>query len=672
MKYRKEIDGLRALAVIPVMLFHAGFELFSGGFAGVDVFFVISGYLITAILIKDIENQEFSFTDFYERRARRILPALFFVIVVSFFLAWVILPDQSLNKFGRGLISISFFASNVFFWRQEGYFDNLAELNPLLHTWSLAVEEQYYILFPIFLAFVWRFGKSNVIFITVLLGLVSFFLSEWGWRNHASANFYLAPTRAWELLSGSITAFMVHKYGVYRNNLLSFVGLSAIIIPFFVYNVLTPFPSFYTILPVLGTVLIIMFAGKGTIVFKLLSTKPLVGIGLISYSAYLWHQPIFAFTRVYLKQFKIDKFISSMLVILTILIAFFSWKYIEAPFRKKRLIKRKSILYISVTFLISIFILGYVSNEVSSGTEHKLARSLSENNFIYVENMCERTFMKARLLYKLEPVKTVVVGSSRVMQINSKIIGHNIQSLTVSGASIEDNIALGLEGYAKLKYNEILISADPWIINTYDNQDRYKSINELYVYWLKRMKSNQKPRSYLSSTTKRDFASAENGIFSFIRNRIKLKELMPRNASVEQFEKRAYDGSLIYNENFVNQSESIIKSKFRHLLNYNMEKFEYDQTAISHLEVFISYLKSHGVNVTLVLSPYHPELYKLMELEKPIFIEIEDWFRNFAKNNGVKIIGSYNPSYIDCAPEEFYDGMHPKSSCMKKLLDLKE
>lgn len=160
MKYRAEIDGLRALAVIPVILFHAGFEVFSGGFVGVDVFFVISGYLITTILIKDIEKKRFSIINFYERRARRILPALFFMmlICIPFALIWM-LPNQ-IRDFSSSLIAVSLFVSNFLFWLQSGYFAEVAEQKPLLHTWSLAVEEQYYVLFPIFLILAWRFGKN--------------------------------------------------------------------------------------------------------------------------------------------------------------------------------------------------------------------------------------------------------------------------------------------------------------------------------------------------------------------------------------------------------------------------------------------------------------------------------------------------------------------------------
>ena len=228
MKYRAEIDGLRALAVVPVILFHAGFELFSGGFVGVDVFFVISGYLITTIIIEDIENNCFSFVYFYERRVRRILPALFFVMLTCIPFAWMWMVPGQMKDFSQSLVAVSLFASNLLFWKESGYFSAAAEEKPLLHTWSLAIEEQYYVLFPIFLFLAWRFGKRRVFWIIVVMAAISLILSEWGWRNKATANFYLAPTRAWEILAGSITAFVVQKKGVQKNEIMSLLGLLAI------------------------------------------------------------------------------------------------------------------------------------------------------------------------------------------------------------------------------------------------------------------------------------------------------------------------------------------------------------------------------------------------------------------------------------------------------------
>ena len=360
MKYRAEIDGLRALAVVPVILFHAGFELFSGGFVGVDVFFVISGYLITTILIEDLENQRFSLVNFYERRARRILPALFFVILVCLPFAWMWMLPNQMKDFSKSLVAVSLFASNVLFWRESGYFDAAAEEKPLLHTWSLAVEEQYYVLFPIFLFLAWRYGKNRVFWMIVVMASISLLLSEWGWRNKATANFYLAPTRAWELFAGSIAAFIVHKNGVQKNNFLALLGLAAIIFSIFAYDESTPFPSVYALVPVLGVVLLVLYADKQTLAAKLLSTKGFVGVGLISYSAYLWHQPLFAFARISSSNtFPLYTYL--ILSLVSIILAFLSWKFIEAPFRN-RSINHKSIFLLAFVGILAFTAIGFLGH----------------------------------------------------------------------------------------------------------------------------------------------------------------------------------------------------------------------------------------------------------------------------------------------------------------------
>lgn len=366
MKYRAEIDGLRALVVVPVILFHAGFELFGGGFVGVDVFFVISGYLITSILIEEIENKRFSFVSFYERRARRILPALFFVMLCSIPFAWMWMLPSQLKSFSKSIVYVSVFISNILFKRESGYFAAAAEEKPLLHTWSLAVEEQYYLLFPIFLFFAWRFGKNRVFWMIVAFAAMSLALSEWGWRHDATANFFLAPARVWELFAGAIAAFVVLKRGVQSNNAISLVGLCAILFAIFAYDKSTPFPSVYALVPVIGVVLLILYADKKTLAAKILGTKIFVGIGLVSYSAYLWHQPLFAFAR--LREEAVPS--SALMLALSILsigLAFLSWQFVERPFRNRqsKTFTRKNIfIFTSVGMLafIAIGMTGRINN----------------------------------------------------------------------------------------------------------------------------------------------------------------------------------------------------------------------------------------------------------------------------------------------------------------------
>lgn len=258
MKYRAEIDGLRAVAVIPVILFHAGFEHFSGGFIGVDVFFVISGYLITMIILSEKEQGTFSLVNFYERRARRILPALFFVMLVSLPFAWLWLLPSDMADFSQSLMAVSFFSSNILFWKETGYWGTDNELKPLLHTWSLAVEEQYYILFPLFLMLMWRFRKRWIFGSLIVIATLSLLVSQWGAYNRPTANFFLLPTRGWELAIGACIAF----YFLYRtqatraflphrffDEALGLPGFLMIGYAIFMFDDATPFPGFYALIP---------------------------------------------------------------------------------------------------------------------------------------------------------------------------------------------------------------------------------------------------------------------------------------------------------------------------------------------------------------------------------------------------------------------------------------
>jgi len=344
MKYRAEIDGLRAMAVLSVILFHAGFEWFSGGFIGIDVFFVISGYLITTIIISEMAEGKFSIVNFYERRARRILPALFFVMAACLPFAWLWLTPNDLKNFGQSLIAVSTFSSNILFWLEGGYFDTATELKPLLHTWSLAVEEQYYILYPIFLMLTWRLGVKRILILLSIVFLLSLGIAQWGAYNSPIATFYLLPTRGWELLVGVFAAFYL-KYNTHLksqtiNQALSLLGFSMIVYSIIVFDETTPFPSLYTLITTIGTGLLILCAVPKTAVHKLLSLKPIVGIGLISYSAYLWHQPLLAYTK-YMFLEEVSNILLFSLCIVSLVMAWFSWRFIEKPFRQKLTFKRK-------------------------------------------------------------------------------------------------------------------------------------------------------------------------------------------------------------------------------------------------------------------------------------------------------------------------------------------
>ncbi len=345
MQYRREIDGLRALAVVPVVLFHAGFQAFGGGFVGVDIFFVISGYLITSIIVAERQSGHFSMAGFYERRARRILPALLLVMACCIPFAWAFMAPQDMRSFSQSLVAVSLFASNVLFFLTSGYFDTAAELKPLLHTWSLAVEEQYYLLFPGVLLLAWRFGPLRIMAGLGAVLVVSLVAAQWALPMQPSGAFYLLPTRIWELLLGALLAFYLADAAYPRPGpriaeMGAATGLALIAAAVLLLDEKTPFPGLWALLPTLGTALVILCAGPSNRVGKLLGLRAVVGVGLISYSAYLWHQPLFAFAR-YASNRPPDALWMGLLAASAFVLAYASWRWVERPFRSRQQIRTR-------------------------------------------------------------------------------------------------------------------------------------------------------------------------------------------------------------------------------------------------------------------------------------------------------------------------------------------
>lgn len=369
-KYRADIDGLRAIAVLPVIFFHAGFHFFSGGFVGVDVFFVISGYLITGILLREQSEGRFSIVEFYERRARRILPALFLVMAATVAFSWFWLLPSDFKSLSHSIVATVLYSSNFLFWQTAGYFDTAAELKPLLHTWSLAVEEQFYFIFPLILAALWRYCRDHIALVIFCLFLISLATAELTVKSNPNAAFYLLHTRGWELLAGALCAVISSKrdlgsvLGQTCSNIFAALGAALLSFSIFFFSSKHPFPSIYTLVPVVGTVLIILFASNGTVVGRFLQFPPLVHIGLISYSAYLWHQPLLALAR-HMHLGEPSEFTMLALCVVTLFLAHLTWKFIETPFRdRSRISKRSIFLYSGVASAIFLVIgvVGHLTN----------------------------------------------------------------------------------------------------------------------------------------------------------------------------------------------------------------------------------------------------------------------------------------------------------------------
>ena len=362
-KYRPDIDGLRAIAVLTVVFFHAGFDVFSGGFIGVDIFFVISGFLITSIILEDLDKDRFSIKVFYERRIRRILPALYTVCFVSLIVAvFLLLPDE-LNGFGKSIFATLLFVSNILFWSEAGYFDASADLKPLLHTWSLAVEEQFYVLFPLLLIFVHRFLNRKYVHVLVIVSISSLLLSAWGADHKPSATFYWSPTRAWELLLGALIACncLPILKAKWQSEIIGWVGVSLICYAVFIFDYDTSFPGLNALYPCLGTALLI-YANQCTNTFwsRVLSLKILVFIGLCSYSFYLWHWPVFVFAK-YLSAEPVSAWQSVGLICLSFILAVLTLKFVESPFRNRDFLKgRWRIFVLALLGALPLFIGGLV------------------------------------------------------------------------------------------------------------------------------------------------------------------------------------------------------------------------------------------------------------------------------------------------------------------------
>ncbi len=409
--YRPEIDGLRAIAVFSVILYHSNFVIFnksllSGGFLGVDIFFVISGYLITSIILKEIyRTNNFFFINFYERRVRRIIPTLLFVMLCSLPFGYLILFIEHIIDFSKSIISSIFFISNIYFnFTGNRYGAEHTLFKPFFHTWSLSVEEQFYILFPIFLIILFKFLKKYLFIFLSISFLISISFSQYSSIYHPGFNFYQIFSRGFELLLGSLLSYFElnnggggggsgkNKYNRLFNLLFPKLGISLIIFSIFFFTDEDLLPSFYSLIPLIGVCLIVWFSHKDEIVTKILSNKIFVFFGLISYSLYLFHYPIFAFSRA-LEIF--NDYFKFIFIFLTIIVSIFSYYFIERPFRSKNITSNKQlIIYIFISFIILFSYSFYILKTDGIKSRYNLFNNPNyelNNNKLYKKNIIFET-----------------------------------------------------------------------------------------------------------------------------------------------------------------------------------------------------------------------------------------------------------------------------------------
>ncbi|MCA0940745.1 acyltransferase [Salipiger pacificus] len=442
--YRREIDGLRAFAVLPVILFHAGLGIFPGGFTGVDVFFVISGYLIGGILIRELQEGRFSIIGFYERRARRILPALALVMLCCIPFAWAWMLPLEMKDFAQSVAAAALSVSNLLFWLEADYFDRAAELKPLLHSWSLGVEEQFYLLLPPALLLLWRWPMRRRMAVIALVALGSLALCMAMVRVSPAAAFYLLPFRAWELLAGTLCALWHLRNGQRGNGPLAALGLGAIVASVLVLDTSTPFPSAYALLPVTGSCLVLLFATPEGWAGRLLTLAPVVGIGLISYSAYLWHQPLLAFGRLYSLEAPTQ---GSLLAIAaaSLPLAYLSWRFVEQPFRRRGpgalLPGRAAVLSLSAALIVAAVVFGALGH-VRGGMPGRY--TAEQQAFLKLHEWPRRC-----LFTRLDPLPVLPVPACRFLPATGHIKGR----VALVGDSVMSSISpaairyLTAEGY---------------------------------------------------------------------------------------------------------------------------------------------------------------------------------------------------------------------------------
>lgn len=425
-KYSAYIDGLRAIAVVAVLFFHADLG-FSGGYVGVDVFFVISGYLITGLILNRMNGGQFSIFEFWERRVLRILPALVLVVLSSLALGWLWFFPMDFKELGHSAIAQALLAANVYFWQTSDYFAQTVEMKPLLHTWSLAVEEQFYLFFPFLLLLLSRFSGRFLAAVIVLLCGASFGLSVFLSQRHPLVNFYLLPPRAWELLLGAFVAIVPGLRGDASRlrESLSLVGLGAILFAVFSYDRGTSFPGITALLPCVATALIIWTNGAAlTFVGRLLSASPLVFVGLISYSLYLWHWPVLVFAK-YCAIEPLSAGLRSALLVASVLLAALSWKYVETPFRQRKILRQRKWIFAFAGLTTATVVLGGVAIHQTDGAPGRIplearryADGRTDRAFLHevgVEEAKAGEFVELGVGDKRRPVDVIVWGDSHAM-----------------------------------------------------------------------------------------------------------------------------------------------------------------------------------------------------------------------------------------------------------------
>lgn len=454
--HRRDIDGLRAVAVSGVILDHAGVPGFSAGFSGVDIFFVISGFLIGGIVLKALAEGRFSFREFYARRARRILPALFVMILVTLPFALTMMIPRELRHYGGGAFATIIFLSNVWFLKRIDYFNPEAASDPLLHTWSLAVEEQFYLVLPILLILLWCWQRlrAQIGTVLVIVSAASFLVAVFSPPEQTMDRFYLSHTRAWELLSGVLAAMAYQRAQTLTGRVRGGLAAAGLLLTLASITVIpdpSGWPGVWTLIPVVGASLVLLFGDQASAARRLLSLPPMVWLGAISYSAYLWHQPILGFLAISDNDLR-GPLQTAAFLCATLALACTSWRFIEQPFRHQKLPPRfAQWMMAGMAVAIATFaVAAHVSNGFPQRLPEKLQvmvgsdldKQLGYRNCIGARRSFEKIQPeKACVLGAGEPASIAIWGDSHAAVLGGPLAarlathGLSVRMLTMAGCS---------------------------------------------------------------------------------------------------------------------------------------------------------------------------------------------------------------------------------------------
>jgi peptidoglycan/LPS O-acetylase OafA/YrhL len=562
-KYRPELDGLRAIAVIAVILYHYDSKNFSNGFLGVDIFFVISGYLISLIIYN---NKKFDYKLFIEKRFRRIIPLLFFVSFVTSFFSIFFLSPSLLNNLAKSVITVSLFSSNIFFWLTTGsYFDLIAELKPLIHTWSLGLELQFYLIFPLILIFLYN---RNLLVLFLILFLLSFFFSLFEnyftiniFGNQKSLNsFYFLHTRFWEFILGFLAAVLIINKRSIKNTFLYFISVFLILISLFSSFEKSNIYSFNSLLPCIGTFLFIVNSEKKNFIFQIFTSRPLLFIGIISYSLYLWHQPIFSIYRIYFNNQKISYDIFFLLIFLIILLSQITYKYIERPFRNYSTIDSKKFYMIFFIFnflliIMSLFIIFFVSDLKYSHLNKLYPNINFTNSEIGRANRDRDKQLNLYLNNKVEyydltntKPKILILGSSH---------GEDLFISLRSNENILKKYSISFSSIGQLDFKQLERMND-FIISDYVIIDT-NYLSNLSLKELKNIKEffQLNNKIFVIITPSPYFRVINDNPLVYVLNKFHLKEGYAKTIDISVLEKSIYE---LIDNNFFTQNEIIIRN----------------------------------------------------------------------------------------------------------------